>query len=167
MRILHFYDARLNPSMISKRFSRLLVLLALLLLRAPTLHAQSCTGEAEPNEQPAQATAVNGAQCLSGALQEGDQDFFLWKVSETDASQSWNLSLQGVPTGVTGAQLLRITFAENGTDVAESQKLFALDARDGELVASGPLLLLPSDYYIGLSVAGGEGDLKRPLSIKP
>ena len=144
MRILHFYDARLNPSMISKRFSRLLVLLALLLLRAPTLHAQSCAGEAEPNEQPAQATAVNGAQCLNGTLQEGDQDIFLWQVNEADASQQWNLSLQGVPTGVTGAQLLRITFAENGTDVAESQKLFALDARDGELVESGPLLLLPA-----------------------
>lgn len=116
------------------------------------------------------ATAVNGAQCLSGALQEGDQDIFLWQVSEADASQQWNLSVQGLPTGVTGAQLLRITFAENGTDVAESQKLFALDATDGELVESGPLLLLPGDYYIGLSAAGGEGDYQfamQPLAALP
>ncbi|MFN8440113.1 MAG: VWA domain-containing protein [Caldilineaceae bacterium] len=134
-------------------------------LRVVPAHAQSCASENEPNEQPAQATAIGGAGCVAAELGDGDQDFYLWTLNEEDAKQTWNFSLQGVATGNTGAQILRVTLADNGTDVVDSKKLFALSVFDGESAESGELLFQPGTYYIGVSAAGGNGAYQ--FDLKP
>lgn len=135
----------------------LLPLLFLLIGNPRPLAAQSCTSESEPNDQPAQATALSGAGCIRADLGESDQDLYHWTVPETAARQPWTLTLQGMPAGQTALQLLRITLADNDVDVAESTKLYEVSVLRGSSATVGPLLLLPGAYYLGVSGAGGTG----------
>ena len=67
----------------------LTMLLALLLACTPiAARAQSCTTDAEPNEQPPQATPA-AIGCVEGTLQGGDQDFFTFQFGPTEAAQRW------------------------------------------------------------------------------
>lgn len=148
-------------------------LLAFLVFLSPSrpLLAQSCTGESEPNDQPAAATALNGPGCIDAALTESDQDLYRWTVPDSAARQPWTFTLQGMPTGQTGLQLLRITLADNGVDVAESTKLYELSVQRGGSTTVGPLLLLPGLYYVGIIGAGGTGayrvDIAAATALPP
>ena len=134
------------------------------LWRATPLAAQSCTGDSEPNDQPAQATPISGAGCIAAELTDGDQDLYAWTVAETEARQLWQFTIHGLPTGVTAFQILRVTLADNGVDVAESTKLYELSMRRGEPVTVGPLLLLPGTYYLGIVGAGATGSYRVEIS---
>lgn len=142
----------------------LLTLLFLLIGNPRPLAAQSCTSESEPNDQPAQATALSGAGCIRADLGESDQDLYRWTVPETAARQPWSVTLQGMPAGQTALQLLRITLADNGVEVAESTKLYEFSVQRGGSATVGPLLLLPGVYYFGVSGAGGTGAYQVDLA---
>lgn len=126
-------------------------------LGAQPLAAQSCTSEREPNDQPAQATALSGAGCIKADLGDSDQDLYVWTVPDSAARQPWTLTLQGMPADQTVLQLLRITLGDNGADVADSTKLYEVAVQRGGSATVGPLLLLPGTYYLGVSGAGGTG----------
>lgn len=134
-----------------------LLLLMTIIGRAGPLSAQSCIADREPNDQPPQATPLTGAGCITADLGDSDQDLYVWTLPDSAARQPWTLTLQGMPTGQTALQLLRITLADNGADVADSTKLYEFSVQRGASATVGPLLLLPGVYYLGVSGAGGTG----------
>ncbi len=149
----------------------LVVFVTALTMGTMPLYSQACAGESEPNDQPAQATAINGASCISAELGEGDQDIYRWTIDEAASRQRWYFTLQGLPTGLTTAQILRVTLAENGVDVVESTKLYEFSVQRGGTITSAPLLFIPGTYYLGLVAAGGTGayevemQLTEPLPV--
>ena len=145
----------------------LFVAFAILVIDISPLSAQSCTGETEPNDQPAQATAIGGAGCINAELGESDQDIYRWDVDEGAAHQSWTFTLQGMPIGLTSVQLLRVTLAENGIDVAQSTKLYEFSVQRGAEVTVDPLLFIPGTYYIGVVAAGATGAYRLELQPGP
>jgi hypothetical protein len=134
------------------------------LWRATPLTAQSCTRDSEPNDQPGQATPISGDGCIAAELGDSDQDLYAWTVPEADARQLWTFTIQGAPTGVTGFQILRVTLANNGVDVAESTKLYEVSALRGGPVTVGPLLFVPGTYYLGVVGAGATGAYQVTIS---
>ncbi|MFN8493944.1 MAG: VWA domain-containing protein [Caldilineaceae bacterium] len=142
-----------------------LLLTSLLLARTQLAHAQSCTAETEPNDQPAQAAKISGAVCLSGEEKGNDQDIFAWTVSEADAKQRWDFTLQPIQGALTNVQIVRVTFAANGADVADSAKLYTFGTADGQAVSAKDLLFVPGTYYIGVVHSGNDG--KYQLTIQP
>lgn len=146
-----------------RRLAILLVLAVCVVIVPRPLQAQVCTQEIEPNDQPPQATPLAGAGCISAEIGDNDQDLYAWSVTDADAQRSWEFALQGTPTGLTGMQVLRVEFADNGVDVLASTKLFEMSTVNGESVQSGPLLFSPGVYYLGLSAADGRGAYQLDL----
>ena len=144
-------------SYVTKMASGLLVLLSVLAIPMSPLYSQACTSDREPNDQPAQATAIIGAGCIRAELGESDQDLYAWTVDEAAARQRWTFALQGMPTGLTSVQILRITLADNGVDVAESTKLAEFSVQRGGSATLDSLLFIPGTYYLGIVAAGGTG----------
>jgi hypothetical protein len=125
------------------------------------LQQTGCTPETEPNDTAPDALSFNGA-CLEGSLGEGDtQDLWRWTVSPAAAESIWRLSLGGLPTGLTSAELFAVTWLDNG-EVSSQERLFKLDASNGETVVAD-LLLMPGDYILGTAAAGGEGSYQVAL----
>ncbi len=94
-----------------------------------------------------------------------DQDAFLWSVSDVDAQYSWNFELQGIADAVTKVEIIKLTFSDNGVDIAKKETLFKFGSRDGSVpVAKRDLLFEPGDYLLGLSRAGGNSNKKGILA---
>ncbi|MCX6044334.1 MAG: VWA domain-containing protein [Chloroflexi bacterium] len=140
--------------------------LLLFALTPGPLYAQSCTAEVEPNDQPAAATPISGADCITGTETGEDQDLFVWTISATDAQQIWQLAFHAMPYGVSGVQLLKIEFADNGKDVTNSTKLFELSSPDGQDVNVDQLLLTPGTYYLGIIHSGAGGAYQLDLQAR-
>jgi hypothetical protein len=118
--------------------------------------AQSAVMEREPNDTPAEANAVAGNVLLMGAMQQGDQDGFMWTVSDEDARQRWTFKLDGIPGRLTVVDVLRLEYTEDGKSVAGVTRLLKLGSRDGIRPAiAEDLLFEPGDYLLGLVSAGG------------
>ncbi len=140
-----------------------LIALLLLTLHVSPVHAQECMVESEPNETPARAIEINGATCVTGQAEDGNQDLFAWIVSQTDAAQPWIFTLKSIPDALTNVEIVRVIIADNGTDIAESTRLYTFGTPDGETVRVEGLLLLPGTYYIGVVAAGGTGDYQLDI----
>lgn len=131
-------------------------LACLCLLSVPVAQATS-TFESEPNNTPAQANAIAGATIVLGTMNEGDQDGFMWTVSDVDAQKRWVFELHGIPGRLTIADILRIEFAENGTEVARTARLTKMGTRDGAQPSiTKDLLFEPGEYLIGIAYTGGS-----------
>jgi hypothetical protein len=141
-----------------------------LLIQLCGVQAQPAVYEAEPNDTPAQANPVSGAVTLFGVMDAGDQDGFLWTVSDDDARKRWTFELHGIPGRLTVVDVLRVQFAENGTDVAGTERLMKMGTRDGLAPSiARDLLFEPGEYLIGLAYAGGGsaeggGAFRPPVS---
>jgi len=125
-------------------------------LYAPPALAEPGYYESEPNNTPAEANLVSGEVTLYGSMVKGDQDGFLWTVSDDDARKLWTFELHGIPGALTIAEIVHVEYAENGTDVASIKRLVKMGTRDG-LTPSvhEDLMFEPGEYLIGVAYAGG------------
>ena len=119
--------------------------------------------ESEPNDTPETFNRVSGPVRIIGTMPPGDQDGFLWSVSDVDAVKPWTFTLQGVPGALTIAEVMRLEYAEDGVTLAGRETLFTIGSRDGSRpgVAEG-LLFEPGEYLLGLARAGGGGAYRPP-----
>lgn len=141
----------------------------LLLLAASWVWASQTQHEVEPNDTPAQANPVAGAVTLYGTMPAGDQDGFIWTVSDDDARKRWDFELHGIPGALTIAEVARVEYAGDGESVAGVERLMKMGTRDGTTpsVHRGQLFE-PGEYLVGLARAGGGkggGGLFRPPMI--
>lgn len=141
------------------------VLFASLLGLASIGYAQTCRSEIEPNDTPATATELDGARCLEGAMPSGDQDAYSVQIGEDEAFTRYRLVVEGPGGVLTQADILRVEFAPNGTDVSAVDRLLTFGTEDGRSNRSDPFLMAPGRYTIGMSTSGG-GDGYR-LTLEP
>lgn len=136
---------------------------ACMVLLVNQAYAQSAQFEIEPNNTPAQANPISGETLIMGAMGAGDQDGFIWTVSDVDAQKRWTLELSGIPGELTVVDIFRIEWADNGVDVAAQHKLLSFGSRDGSKPAVlENLIFEPGEYILGLAHAGGGGGAYRP-----
>ncbi len=124
--------------------------------------------ETEPNDTPPDANPIDGAVTIHGTMVPGDQDGFLWTVSDNDARKRWDFELIGIPGALTVVDLLRVEYADNGRDVEAVDHLMKMGTRDG-LTPSihRDQLLEPGEYIVGIAHVGGPdpqagGGMFRP-----
>ncbi|MGK2927813.1 MAG: hypothetical protein ACSLE2_19535, partial [Lysobacterales bacterium] len=105
---------------------------ALVALIAPSVAlAQPGFYESEPNNTPQEANPVSGEVVLYGTMVAGDQDGFLWTVTDEDARKRWNFELHGIPGALTIVDLARVEYTEDGEGVASVERLMKMGTRDG------------------------------------
>ena len=132
------------------------------ILGAAVVHSQPSLYEVEPNNTPAEATEIAGEVVLIGTMEGQDQDGYKWVVSDVDAQRRWTFELQGIPGKLTVVEVVRIDYAENGVDVAGTERLFKMGTRDGSKPSiHEDLLFEPGEYILGVAHSGG-GDAYRP-----
>lgn len=131
----------------------------LLVVEAPLVVAASAYYESEPNNTPVDANPIAGEVDLYGTMVSGDQDGFLWTVSDDDARKRWTFELTGIPGALTIAEIVRVEYTESGVEVAGIERLMKMGTRDG-LTPSvhEDQLFDPGEYLIGIAYAGGPGD---------
>ena len=112
--------------------------------------AQRCNQELEPNNNPQAATAFAGMGCIVGTLEDPDQDFFVWTVTNNDfSSRRVVFEVDAKGTELVSLQLIKPSFAENGTDVIATEELFEFEA-SGKVNATLPQILSAGKYYLGV-----------------
>jgi von Willebrand factor type A domain len=134
-------------------------ILAILLVSLPaSFLAQPSLYEIEPNDTPAEATQIGGEVIVIGTLKGQDQDGYNWTVSDVDAQKRWNFELQGVPGRLTILEVIRVVLADNGVDVAGTERLFKMGTRDGSVPSvHEDLIFEPGEYILGVAGSGGGG----------
>jgi von Willebrand factor type A domain len=127
--------------------------------------AEAAVIEVEPNDTPAAATPVAAPAVIMGAMAEGDQDAYLWTVSDVDAEKRWTLELDGIPGQLTIVEILRVDLAENGVDVTGYDRLMKMGTRDGSKPSIVENLMFePGDYVLGVAHAGGGSAFRPPAT---
>jgi len=122
--------------------------------------------ESEPNNSPAEATKLAGKALIIGAIESGDQDAFLWTVSDVDALKRWSFELHGIPGRLTIVEIVRLEYAENGVDITGYERLLKIGTRDGlKPSIHEDLIFEPGEYLLGVAAAGGGGGAFRPPSV--
>ena len=139
------------------RFPSRVALLILALLALSAAWAQECRIESEPNDTPAEAVPIAPHLCLVGEMAGQDQDAYLWEVDEEAARREWSVEIQGIPGQLTKLDIVDVTFAENGVDVASAETLFTWGTDDGRPSTSPTFRVAPGSYVLGVSKSGGEG----------
>lgn len=132
-----------------------LLVLVLILATAPVT-ADVAYFESEPNDKPGEYNTTAGAVTLYGSLQGGDQDGYVWTVSDDDARSLWTFELHGIPEArLTQVQIFKLEYADNGVDIASQQSLFKMGTRDATRpsVHEG-LIFEPGEYLLGFARAG-------------
>ncbi|MEM7502196.1 MAG: hypothetical protein AAF417_09145 [Pseudomonadota bacterium] len=143
-------------------FPRLLVTLTATLATIPA-SAQQALIDTEPNDTPRTASRFGAPMTLMGTMPSGDQDAWLWNVSDEDAGHRWRLELQGLPGVLTTVDLVTLQYTDSGS-VTQADRLLKLGSRDGqrpEVVDN--LIFEPGEYLLGLARSDGEAPF-RPVS---
>ncbi len=128
------------------RHLSLILLLAMMLLIPFASHAQNCVGDEEPNNEPDNAQPF--AECAEGILEQDDQDLFVFSVTGGETLRQF--TLEGSPGVLTRAELF--VFSDG-----RPQSLLDFKTPNGGTTQTPTLLLLPGDYLLGVSNAGGVG----------
>jgi hypothetical protein len=121
--------------------------------------------EEEPNDTPQTANRVSGAVRVIASMPSGDQDAYLWQVSDVDALKRWTLRLDGIAGALTIVEVMRLEYGEDGVTPTGRQKLFTLGSRDGSRPAvAEDLMLEPGEYLLGAARAGGKAPFRPPVA---
>jgi Mg-chelatase subunit ChlD len=133
-----------------------------ILLAGPAF-PQSGFHEEEPNDTPETANRIAGAVRVLGSMAPGDQDGFMWTVSDVDAQQRWTFELDGIPGALTIVEVIRLDYADDGVSVAGRKVLFVLGSRDGTRPGiAEDMVFEPGDYLLGVARAGGNAPFRPP-----
>lgn len=126
---------------------------------------QTTIHETEPNNDTASFNRITGPIRVIGTLPNGDQDGFLWSVSDVDAAKPWSFRLQGVPGALTVVDVIRLEHADDGTTLTGRKVLFRLGSRDGSRPGvAEEVLFEPGEYLLGLARAGGGATFRPPAA---
>jgi len=132
------------------------VALSCFLLEANDPQAQQPYLEAEPNDTPQKATEFRAPATLMGDMPGGDQDAWLWTVSDVNAGRFWTLELQGLPGRLTIADIGHVRYDEAG-NLAGFDRLLKIGSRDGAQPAVFDRLLFePGEFLVGIARSGGS-----------
>ena len=116
-----------------------------------SLQVQSATlFESEPNNSANDAETVVAPVLIKGQLDGADQDAFIWDVSDTDAQQTWVLSLEGAMGHLQSLTLFDLTDPQLPVELVRFDK-----SPDRLQLYPSPLLLAPGKYMVGMA---GHGD---------
>ncbi len=131
-----------------------LIFVTLLIIFSSFVLAQRCTEELEPNNTPPEATSFAGMGCIIGTLENSDQDFFAWTVTNDDfRSRRVVFEIDPKEAEPVNLQLMKLSFAENGIDVIGKEDLFKLEATE-KINATFPQILAEGNYYLGIAGKG-------------
>jgi len=126
--------------------------------------AQLAVYETEPNDTPDSAEAIRGQARIIGTMPPGDQDGYLWTVSDVDALKRWNLKLQGIPGALTVVDVIRLEYSADGTGVVGRKTLLKLGSRDGTRPGRADgVVFEPGEYLLGVSRAGGNSGYRPSI----
>jgi len=131
-------------------------ILYLILLLANPAFADVAFFETEPNDQPTDFNPISGEITLYGTMSAGDQDGYIWTVSDDDARKRWTFELHGIPEAkLTQVSVMQLEYAENGVDVVDRRKLFNMGTRDGTRPSIHQGMIFdPGEYVLGIVQAG-------------
>ncbi len=77
-------------------------------------------------------------------------------VTDDDARKRWTFELDGIPGALTVTEIVRVEYADNGTDVTSADRLMKMGSRDGlKPSIQRNLLFEPGQYLIGVAHMGG------------
>lgn len=139
--------------------------LVVCLLPPVSAFAQIAVYETEPNDTPETANVITGEARLLGELAPGDQDGFLWTVSDVGAQKRWNFELEGVPGALTVLEIIRLQYSDDGVSVTDRKVLLRVASRDGgRMVTAEDLMFEPGTYLLGLARAGGNAPFRPPAA---
>ena len=147
-----------DVSRLMKKIFRMLSLLIFLNVvnNVQASSSNSVLYEAEPNNTPTEAVIFSGPATIMGAMPSNDQDGYMWSISDVDAQHSWSFELAGIADALTQVEIIRITFTDDGKEVASKESLFKFGSRDGSRpVQINELIFEPGDYLIAMARAGG------------
>ena len=129
---------------------KLIFIILTLIIFSSFVLAQRCTEELEPNNTPPEATVFAGMGCIIGTLEDSDQDFFAWTVTNDDfRSRRVVFEIDPKEAELFSLQFMKLSFAENGTDVIGKENLFKLEATE-KINATFPQILTEGNYYLGI-----------------
>lgn len=132
-------------------------------LVAASALAQQALVDTEPNDTPQTATAFSAPMTLMGTMPNGDQDAWLWTVSDEDAGHRWGLELAGLPGRLTVVEVNTLQYTESG-EVKQANRLLKFGSRDGQRPAVAESLIFePGEYLLGIARSGGEAAF-RPVA---
>ncbi len=127
--------------------------------------------ELEPNNNPKQALEFSAPAILSGSMSGGDQDAYLWRISDADALKRWDMTLHGIPKALTGVSIVRVKYGQDPNDKDESkpavilgfEKILTFGIRDGSRPVYRNNLFFPAgDYIVGFFQAGTKKGFQPP-----
>ena len=126
------------------------------ILAAASASADIAYFESEPNDKPGEYNATAGAVTLYGSLQDGDQDGYVWTVSDDDARKLWTFELHGIPEArLTQAEIFKLEYADDGEDITGQRSLFKMGTRDATRPSIHENLVFePGEYLLGFARAG-------------
>jgi len=125
-----------------------------------------CVPDTEPNDTPEAAPALSAPGCITGTLPDDDQDLLIWTITEEQAAQPWDITLDGVEATITGTKLFAISSAPGEVPLVVGNQL--LEVAQG-VDALGPAvatnILLPAGrYLVGTSRSATAND-QPPVEI--
>ncbi len=125
-----------------------------------------CLTDTEPNDTPETAATFSGPACIAGSLPDGDQDLYLWTVTEAQAAGPWDITLDGVDGTVTGAKVLAVTSAPGETPLVIGNVVAEVDQPVDafEPAAASGLLFPAGEYLVGIA-RSATADGNPPLDV--
>jgi len=132
-------------------------------LLAGAATAQQALVDTEPNDTPQDAARFAAPMTLMGTMPSGDQDGWMWTISDEDAGRRWNLEFVGIPGRLTIVEVNTLQYTDSG-DVEQANRLLKFGSRDGQRPAIREgLFFEPGDYLLGIARSGGDA-IFRPAS---
>ena len=101
--------------------------------------------EIEPNNTPATATHFRGEMVLYGAIEQGDQDAYLWEIDSEASAYSWDMILTGLPHAMTRIDVMRL---EKRGEKISYRRYFSFGTRTGNRPVELPHLLFDKGQYL-------------------
>lgn len=121
--------------------------------------------EDEPNDTPQTANRIGGAVRVIASMPPGDQDGYLWQVSDVDALRRWTLRLDGIAGALTIVEVMRLEYGEDGVTPSGRRTLFKLGSRDGSRPGiAEDLMFEPGEYLLGAARGGGSAPFRPPVA---
>lgn len=158
-------ERRSSRNSLARAESRICRYLAVATLAAGAASAlaQPALIDTEPNDTPQSAARFSAPMTLMGTMPGGDQDAWMWTVSDEDAAHRWRLELAGLPGRLTIVDVARLEYTDTG-EVARADRLFKLGSRGGQRSAVADALMFePGEYLLGLARSGGNAGY-RPVT---
>ena len=115
--------------------------------------AQACATDGEPNGTPEEALPFVGPGCIAGTVPDGDQDLFLWTVTDADALTPWTIGIDGPARMLTSAQVFPITSEPGAAPITVASAILSVDHAPDDIgpVFAQDVLLRAGRYVLGVA----------------